>query len=83
MTCSCSFTQATLSGTYTHSVPPIETTTVIPACEDVDIVLAPSDCGDSEGSSSGSEDSESTSINSDAMDEDESEGDKDAGMDDK
>ena len=51
--------------TYTHSVPPIETTAVIPACEDVDIVLAPSDCGDGEGSSSGSEDSESTSINSD------------------
>ena len=74
--------------TYTHSVPPIKTTRVIPECEDVDIVLASSDCGNSEGSSSGSEgEFELTSINSDAMDmgkdKDKGEGDEDADMNDK
>ena len=72
--------------TYTHSVHPIKTTRVITEYEDVDIVLAPSDCGNGGGSSSGSEgDYELTSINLDAMDMDkdgdEGEGDEDAAID--
>ena len=77
-----------VKNTYTHSIPPIGTTRVILECEGVGIVLAPSDCGNGERSSSGSEwDSETTSINSDAMDMDEDEykgeGDKDADMNDE
>lgn len=70
--------------TYTHgpNLPlPVGTTRVMPEYEDIDIVLVPSDRGDSEESSSGSEEDSETSTESDAMDVDEDESEESEDMD--